>query len=107
MLFTRNSCSQTEVILSKANEKAKWPRLRSGHDLFAKAIPAASQASTDYFRDGHFDIVDKAFQLARDYMTKCLEKLEPVVSPNHSVLDTSVLHNVICLCRDSFRRVMA
>ncbi|XP_036146380.1 uncharacterized protein LOC118646806 [Monomorium pharaonis] len=71
-----------------ATLKDNWRPYRENHGILLQAIPASTQASTEYFVKGHFDKTEEAYNLALEYMTECLEELEPVVSHNQSIEST-------------------
>lgn len=61
-----------------------------GHAAVTKAIPEANQSSISYFKDNYFDRTEESYQLALDFMSECLEELEPPVSPNTTVADMTI-----------------
>lgn len=60
------------------------------HAALMKQIPEGARSSMEYFRDKAMDTTADNYQAALDYISECLEEIEPPVSPNTS-LDISVL----------------
>ncbi|XP_025155222.1 uncharacterized protein LOC112588719 [Harpegnathos saltator] len=60
--------------------KDTWSQFLDGHALLTKATPEASRGTMDYFRDHYCDATEEVFEAAHDFLTECLEELEPVSS---------------------------
>ncbi|XP_026829094.1 uncharacterized protein LOC113562802 [Ooceraea biroi] len=67
-----------------ASLKENWNQLRKGHASLSKRASAEMRSHHDYFNGDVLDEAEDAFQTAMDYMTECLEELEPPVSPANS-----------------------
>ncbi|XP_077277655.1 uncharacterized protein LOC143905880 [Temnothorax americanus] len=76
--------------------KELWASFFDGHADLLHRIPESSRAALSYFQDNAFDTTLAAYQHALNYMTECLEELEPVVSPNpiFSTLPKTVLDSI-------------
>ncbi|XP_025158004.1 uncharacterized protein LOC112589335 [Harpegnathos saltator] len=59
--------------------KDTWSQFLDGHALLTKAMPEASRGTIDYFRDHYCDGTEEVFEAAHDFLTECLEELEPPV----------------------------
>lgn len=64
--------------------KATWERCLQGHAALLKAFPPA-QRDAAYFKEKHIETHEETYQAALDYMSECLEELEPCVSPTQSI----------------------
>lgn len=71
--------------------KDNWMNYQDGHVLLLKSVPAASRFTMDYFKESYYEATEETYQTTWEYMTECLEELEPVVSCNLS-FDTTVVH---------------
>lgn len=70
--------------------KDNWLLFFNGHSELLKVVSEATQSSLSYFKDNTFDFAEDTYHAALDYMTECLEKLEPpAVSHNQSLHDVS------------------
>ncbi|KMQ85866.1 actin interacting protein, partial [Lasius niger] len=43
-----------------------------------KTIPASTKSTLEYFKDEQFEATEDVYHTALDYMSECLEELEPV-----------------------------
>lgn len=67
-----------------ASLKENWTQFRNGHASLLSTIPATEQATLNYFQSDSFESTEDVYQTTWEYMTECLEQLEPVVSHEHS-----------------------
>ncbi|KMQ90521.1 altronate hydrolase [Lasius niger] len=56
--------------------KATWERCLQGHAALLKAFPP-DQRDAAYFKEKHIETHEETYQAALDYMSECLEELEP------------------------------
>ena len=84
----KGNLTAAKICSRIATLKDNWRPYRENHGILLQAIPASTQASTEYFAKGHFDKTEEAYNLGLDYMTECLKELEPVVSHNQSIEST-------------------
>lgn len=75
-----------------SNLKENWGQFRTGHAFLLSVTPAKEKASMDYFREELFENTEDIFATTQDYMTECLEEIEPCVSHNSS-FNQSVLRS--------------
>lgn len=77
------------IICSRiASLKDNWTRMFSGHFALSK-VAIAELRETTYFKNNVIDKAEEVYQTSLDYMSECLENMEPPVSQNCS-MDTSI-----------------
>lgn len=59
-------------------------QIQAGHLVLRTTIPAANRLALDYFKDHQYEAHEEIYQNTSDYMTECLEQIEPYVCPNQS-----------------------
>lgn len=84
----KNNLTPAKVRSRIQSLKDKWMQMLGGHAALMKVIPEASRATIDYFKEDGLATTEEHYQSALDYMSECLEELEPPVSPN-TTLDVS------------------
>ncbi|XP_070526174.1 uncharacterized protein [Cardiocondyla obscurior] len=68
--------------------KENWALFFRGHSELLRSVSEDVQQNIPYFKDGHYDLVEDAYQSALDYMNESLETLEPpAVSLNQTSSD--------------------
>lgn len=64
--------------------KENWSQFRSGHAILLSTTQARDRMSMEYFKEEFFEGTEDIFVTTLDYLTECLEEIEPCVSPNAS-----------------------
>lgn len=64
--------------------KDLWLQYQEGHDAMMRSTTEATRSVSDYFNGAFFEDTEEIYLATIDYMTECLEELEPIVSFNHS-----------------------
>ncbi|XP_026830319.1 uncharacterized protein LOC105279648 [Ooceraea biroi] len=80
----RKNLTPAKIRSRMTSLKENWNQLRKGHASLSKRASAEMRSHHDYFNGDVLDEAEDAFQTAMDYMTECLEELEPPVSPANS-----------------------
>lgn len=80
----KNNYTAAKIRSRITTLKEDWARIRDYHATITAAISSTSKQSLAYFKDHQYEIHEEVYQSTLDYMTECLEELEPYVNPNHS-----------------------
>ncbi|XP_011883899.1 PREDICTED: uncharacterized protein LOC105571042 [Vollenhovia emeryi] len=64
-------------------------QVQTGHAKLRCTVSMESQKTIEYFKDNHFEVCEELYLRTSDYMSECLEEVEPIVSPNTSVTQDS------------------
>ncbi|XP_011881282.1 PREDICTED: uncharacterized protein LOC105569429, partial [Vollenhovia emeryi] len=69
--------------------QANWTLYQDGHAHLLTAVAEPARASLAYFHENQFDATEDLYQTTWEYMTECLEEIEPV---NKSLGDFARMH---------------
>lgn len=64
--------------------KDSWLLFLNGHVDLVKTISDTSQASLSYFNENVYETIEDTYQTTLDFMTECLEELDPPIGLNQS-----------------------
>ncbi|XP_011251973.2 uncharacterized protein LOC105248729 [Camponotus floridanus] len=87
----RNNLTSAKIRNRMTSLKETWNNCLEGHRLLLQHYPESKRDLIAYFRDEQLDQYQEIYLTALDYMSDCLEELEPCVSPLQSS-DRSVSH---------------
>jgi hypothetical protein len=76
----KNNYSAAKIRSRMSVLKDTWTQCVQTHSLLLQAIPETKRESFDYFKNYLFDVHEDVYQDTLDYMTECLEEIEPIVS---------------------------
>nr|XP_012219380.1 PREDICTED: uncharacterized protein LOC105670437 [Linepithema humile] len=69
-----------------------WAEIQAGHLELVTRLTKQEQAACSYFSENLYDHAEDTYHATSDFMAECLEELEPPVSPNQSIINSSVHH---------------
>jgi len=64
--------------------KKNWSQYQTEHAFLLTTVSTKDKLSLEYFKENHFEATENIYATTMDYLTECLEELEPVVTHNHS-----------------------
>lgn len=79
------------IIRSRMNTlKDTWQQCRNGYAALLSLYPPAKRDSIPYFANAEMDAHKETYQMTQDHMAESLEELEPCVSANQSLINSSM-----------------
>lgn len=80
----RNNHTAAKIRTRIQSLKEAWMEFQSGHIALRRAIPTSDPVTLAYFKKNVYDRIEEIFISTLDYMSECLEEVEPHVSFNES-----------------------
>jgi len=74
--------------------KETWTQCRQTHAAILQTYPEAKRAKINYFQEDQMERHEDLYLTAMNYMTECLKELEPSVSPNQSLNNSTHSDNL-------------
>lgn len=87
----KNNHTPAKIRSRMTSLKDTWKKCLEGHSLLLLHYPESKRGLIAYFREEQLDQHEEIYQTALDYMSECLEELEPCVSQLQS-FDRSTFH---------------
>jgi len=80
----KNNYSAAKIRSRMFALKETWTQCIQTHSLLLQAVQETKRESIDYFTNQSFDVHEDIYQETLDYMTECLEEIEPIVNSHSS-----------------------